>query len=64
MVTDLNEWIIRTKGWALTLKKPGPKQKLLKGKTKRIQLIEFPSSTAQSIDICRHHQKSSRQKVE
>ncbi|KAI9358157.1 hypothetical protein BD770DRAFT_387988 [Pilaira anomala] len=33
---DPNKWVIRVKGWALSLKSPGPKQKVLKGITKSV----------------------------
>lgn len=32
-VIESDRWIVRTKGWALSMKKPGPKQRVLKGKT-------------------------------
>ncbi|CAO3643503.1 unnamed protein product [Mucor fragilis] len=31
-----DRWIVRTKGWALSMKKPGPKQRVLKGITKSV----------------------------
>ncbi|KAL9552655.1 hypothetical protein MBANPS3_003660 [Mucor bainieri] len=33
---DNDQWIVRTKGWALSMKKPGPKQRVLKGITKSV----------------------------
>ncbi|CEP19894.1 hypothetical protein [Parasitella parasitica] len=35
-LSNLDEWVVRTKGWALSLKKPGPKQRVLKGITKSV----------------------------
>ncbi|KAK4510369.1 uncharacterized protein ATC70_004799 [Mucor velutinosus] len=34
--SNIDQWIVRTKGWALSMKKPGPKQRVLKGITKSV----------------------------